>query len=671
MKFLYIDFEFRGVSERNLDLVCMAAIARDDGKEVYRRNFWLFKRPAEQRQAVSFIRRLVDSGYVLVSYVMEAEARSILSMAGGEALLDKAKDIDLYLEYRCLLNHNKTLAYGEQYIDGKVVRTSPPPSKYDRVEPEEGEGDAHHKPSYSLAAALFKLANVKIDSAEKDEVRNLIIHGTSEDIQAAADRIQRYCMSDVEHLPALTRATLKQFHDKGISVTDWLSHAFSRGDYAVRTAQMLRLGYPVNMEKIGKFEKNVHNILAEAAKECIDLFPDKATPPFVFDRKFQRYSAVESAIRAWVEKQGKPKWRTTGSGKLSLSKDAFNDWYDSQSDGFAGAYCRYLKTKQSLNGFMPSNAKGKKRFSDFVGSDNRVRPFFGIYGSQSARSQPGAVGFIPLKSHWMRNFIEAGSGRALAGADFASQEFLISAIISQDKAMMSAYASGDVYLTFAKQAGLAPATATKESHKKVRDMAKALVLGISYDMSAAGLAPRLSSVTGEYFSKETAEGLIKKFFDAYPKFAIWKERTLREYESRRRLMLPDGWTMWGDNDNKRSVGNFPIQGHGSVIMREAVKTCQDIGLDVIFTLHDAIYIEFDSYETGQVVLLRDAMELAFDNVMKRYGHTIPIRIEGEVWSKDYAERMPDKLVEGFNFMTEYVDGKGKAELERFRKYWDD
>ena len=78
---------------------------------------------------------------------------------------------------------------------------------------------------------------------------------------------------------------------------------------------------------------------------------------------------------------------------------------------------------------------------------------------------------------------------ALAYVDFSSQEMGIAAALSGDPALLEAYRSGDVYLSFAKQAGLAPADATKASHGEVRDRCKAVVLGTLYGMGAGDPGP--------------------------------------------------------------------------------------------------------------------------------------------------------------------------------------
>lgn len=692
LKFAFIDFEFNGMRERSLRLVSMSATLTEDAVVRRRDDFWLYDYGEEYKRLQNYLKDLISKDFILVAYALEAEARSLLTLFSNDrAVLEGFRGVDLYLEYRNLLNHNYAFQYGEQYIDGRIITTTPPPPKFDRVESMD-EDELHHKPSYSLAAASFKLLRKKIDTDEKDAVRKMIylapegceINGP-EHTQLLLEnktRIMEYNRADVALLPQL----LSKFHDyhrlKMISTEKFMGSALKRGEFAIATAKMTELGYPVNMEKIKKFMGNVKEILNSATEEVMDNPPQswvhQETPWAAFrkDKKTQAWICNTKIIEAWVDEQIKTgkvgRWRQTDGGKKgvkknSISKDAFGDWFDTTSEGFPGAYCRFLKTKQSLNGFVSGNGK-RGVFTDFVGKDSRARPNFGIYGSQASRSQPGAVGFIPLKAHWMRNFIESAPGRAMAGIDYSSEEFLIAAIISQDFKMMEAYASGDPYLAFGKDAKLLPPDATKKSHALQREMLKATVLGVSYDMTANGLAPRISRVIKKPFSVDDAQKLITKFYDTYGHYADWKQEIIREYRNEGFIQLSDGWTMWGDNDNLRSVGNCPIQGEGAVIMREAVSLGQARDLDIVFTLHDALYEEYPSFETGYISVLMDCMESAFEKVMSKFGKTVPIRLEGESWSRDYLDKKPEPL-QGVTFLHEYSDAKGEADLARYRKFF--
>lgn len=665
-KTVYLDFEFHSPKQYDFQLVSVASIT-SDGDE---RSYWLHVGGKEESDARDYYQSLIDKNYVFVAYVMEAEARSLLRLGCD---LTRIKTIDLYLEYRNLLNHNHELQYGRQLIDGRVRSTTPPPPKWERIENEDNT-DSHHKPEYSLAAATYKLLGVEIDTKRKDRVRDIIIEADYDEIERHKDEILTYNLSDIAYLKPMLSKVHALNTSYGIDYKLWLKSSLLRGEYAVSTAKMSDLGYPVNVNKIKKFIANSRDILNTSIEECIHAAqndePTLSFTPFCWNPKTATYVMAKTAIIKWITSLNYPYWRKTEGGQCSASKDAFADWFDSRSDGFAGAFCRYLKVKQSMNGFLPQKrgktSGTKNDFWRFVGDDGRVRPFFGIYGSQSSRSQPAATGFIPLKSHWMRNFIEAPEGSALCGIDYSSQEFLISAILSQDKKMMEAYESGDVYLAFGKSAKLIPESGTKVTHKSMRDVCKALVLGISYDMTAKGLAPRLSREAKETITEDTAQRYIDIFYETYPDFAEWKSDVQKEYREMEYLMLPDGWTMWGDNDNFRSVGNFPVQGHGAVIMREAVKLMQKSGIDVVFTLHDAIYFEYPAGRFGYVKKSMELMSKAFSNVLSRYGKIVPIRMEGETWSKNYTEERT--ILKTIKVMNEYVDEKGAKDLAKYKKY---
>jgi DNA polymerase I len=667
-RFCYLDMEFSNVQERDLSLVSCSALFRKEGQDIADRTIWLYEDEDNKETLRRILRQAIEKEYIFVAYVVEAEMRSLLTLFKDEpSVLKDIKFIDLYLEYRNLLNHNHKYEYGEQLIDGKIVKTTPPKNKWDRIEFDPSnpayleQEEKHHDPSYSLAACTFKLLGTQIDTEEKDRVRSIIIRHDPSELLTAKDQILQYNNSDIRHLPRL----LTRFWECSGS-PDWVKHALSRGEYAARTARMIRHGYPINREKVNLFTQNVEHILSAAVDDCLEYSAEVES--FRWDKRKGAYVKNEKSIREWVEKQGKTSWRKTDGKKLSLSKDAFRDWYDYDSPGFAGAYCRYLKVRQSLNGFPPPSSDSKKgRFINFIGADNRVRPNFGIYSSQSSRSQPGATGYLWLKAKWMQNFLEAPKGYALASADFASQEFLVAAIISQDAEMIAAYESGDPYLAFGKLAGLIPQDGTKESHRQMREVCKTCVLGMSYLMSKKGLAPRLTQAMGEEVSEDRAEEFIEMFDDAFSDYAAWRREIIEEYDDSGKLMLSDGWTMWGDNDNFRSVANFPVQGQGAVIMRHAVKLLQEHRINVIATVHDSIVIEYKVENTDIVLpLFRKLMVRAFDDIMIKFGKTAPIRVDGEAWSQDYV----NESKHGFKLTKEFIHEKATADYERYKKYFD-
>ena len=63
--------------------------------------------------------------------------------------------------------------------------------------------------------------------------------------------------------------------------------------------------------------------------------------------------------------------------------------------------------------------------------------------------------------------------------------------------MAEDYASGDVYLAFAKANRLVPPDATKETHADFREVCKAIVLGIGYGMGPETMAFKAGISKGE------------------------------------------------------------------------------------------------------------------------------------------------------------------------------
>lgn len=331
---------------------------------------------------------------------------------------------------------------------------------------------------------------------------------------------------------------------------------------------------------------------------------------------------------------------------------------------------RYLKLKQNLNGFVPG---GKKSFWDAVGPDKRVRPYFNIYGSLSGRSQPGSTSFLFLKPAWMRSLCMPEKGKAIVSIDYGSEEYLISALVSGDYAMVEAYESGDVYLDFAKRAGLAPKNATKQTHKKERDMAKPIVLSMSYLQTAKGLASKLSNDLNREVTEEEAKDYIDAFYEAYPDLKKWQADIQKQYLKEKHLRLKCGWTLWGDSDNFRSYVNFNIQGLGGSIMRKAVEFADEAGLKVILTLHDAIFIEIDSDDYGAIDTLRDCMLRGFIHYFDDKKSASTIKMDPHVWSPDYPEEDGEIVTpKGWKVFRSqrYIDDRSVSEYESFKKYFE-
>jgi DNA polymerase-1 len=621
------------------------------GKQAY----WIDNNPSVLSKLIEDIKHFQQEKYIFVSYNVESEARSMLSI-GLDPL--KSKWIDLYLEYIMFSNHNNDIAKGDQLINGKI-----------RKLPRQG----FEKGSKSLSSAIYKLLGVKIDTDHKNQMRDLILSNPKTFSKDEIEAITEYCVSDIIYLGGVLAEIYSLVNRYVPEKHSYMKEAFWRAEYGIRTAMMVRHGYPVNVEWLTNLTENIPVLLRTCIEDINSQFEIK---PFKFDKRRVTYTMDTKVIRKWIDQSGHKGWEKTETGMHSLSLDAFKKFYNYSHDyprnNFGAQILRYLTLSQQLRGFSePSGAK-KNTFWDYLGSDNMVRPYMNIYGAQSSRSQPSSTSFLFLKTGFMRSLCVAPKGYAVGAIDYSSQEFLLSAVCSNDKKMIEAYASGDVYLAYAKGIGMVPKEGTKETHGKERDLCKATVLGLSYMMSEFGLSYDLSEKLGHYVSPDDAKELVQSFYDLYSTFSEWREKTIQDYYTRKYIKLPDGFYMWGDNPNFRSVGNVPLQGFGACIMRKAVQLAQDAGLNVIFTLHDALYIMFKSDDLEAMDTLKRCMFEAFIfyfNERTKENAKL-IRMDGKVWSLDYED---GEMITKGNFKVEsqkfFVDKRSKKQYDQFSKYF--
>ena len=132
--------------------------------------------------------------------------------------------------------------------------------------------------------------------------------------------------------------------------------------------------------------------------------------------------------------------------------------------------------------------------------------------------------------------------------------------------------------------------------------------------------------------------------------------------------------MWGDNNNWRSVGNFPIQGMGSVIMRKSDLLAYERGLYVPFTLHDALYIECGRDSLDAIDVLAECMDEGFRSCFPDdIRHRANVRLDCNIWSPHYEDVEETVFTPAGREVKKqkiYVDGRSKEEYETFKEYFN-
>lgn len=700
---VYLDFEFNGVKE---ELVNLVSCVTHDLRTKKTTKWWLHNSPKAQADLAKHLTKY----QAIIGYACVAEARSFLSLN-----LDPLsfRWVDLFLEYRMLTNHNDRLQWGEQLVDGKVRRFSKPLPKWSRSEE---DGKNGFKATHSLAEATFKLTGEIRDTKEKDETRDLIISAPEKFTPQERERILDYNADDVEHLPIIWKRVKEEFvefagGEEHADLQSYYHEAMLRGRYSAHTAIMESRGYPINVEATRNFSRQIPSIIGELQRDINSQFPPRSIPKrvvrkrkdkatgetksiielvpqklrvFAFNKKSSNYTWSQAYARDWLEQNvDTSKWMRTDEskkfpdGQLSLSLEAFERQFQFKHEyprmNFGAQMVRFLKLKQSLYGFSESGGN-RKSFWDSVGSDGRVRPYMNIYGAQSSRSQPAATGFMFLKPAWMRTLVEPAKDKYIASVDYGQQEFFISGLETGDKTMLAAYLSGDPYMFGAKLAGAIPQDGTREEYKFERNLFKNTYLGILFGMTRYGLSSKLTGDMGREFTEEEAQEQIDIFEETFPTYMEWKRDLLETYQEGNGIKLACGWCLGPDNDNPRSVLNVPIQGMGAAMMRKAVDLAVERGCKIIFTLHDALYIEEKVGEEHKIGILMDSMRDAFQFYYKdtEFFETAgQIKMDPYAWSPSFKRDSEIKVGKyTIPVSDKYVDERATSELERFSKYFE-
>ena len=448
---------------------------------------------------------------------------------------------------------------------------------------------------YGLLGGLAWFGLDGIDAAEKDTMRDLALRGgpwTADERTALLD----YCEQDVDALGRLLQAMLP--------VLD-VDRALLRGRYMAAAARMETVGVPIDTEAHSTL--NHRDRIQERLVERID--EDYG----VFERghfRGQRFAAFLAANDL--------PWPRLPSGNLALDDDTFREMARSYPQI---APLRELRVSLS-----------KLRLADLaVGRDGRNRCLLSAFRARTGRNQPSNSRFIFGPAVWLRSLIKPEPGYGLAYVDWSQQEFGIAAALAGDQNMMTAYESGDPYLSFAKQARAVPESATKHSHPAIREQFKACALAVQYGMGDESLDQRIGQPRSE------ARELLKLHHETYRTFWRWSDAAVDYAHLHGHLYTTFGWTLHlGPRVNARSLRNFPMQSNGAEMLRLACCLATERGVRVCAPGHDALLIEAPL----------DTVDDAVRTVQRQMAEASRIVLDGFPLRSDaYLIRYPDRFTD--------------------------
>jgi DNA polymerase I len=214
---------------------------------------------------------------------------------------------------------------------------------------------------------------------------------------------------------------------------------------------------------------------------------------------------------------------------------------------------------------------------------------------------------IPIRTaegRRVREAFVAPPGHVIASADYSQIELRIMAHISEDEALVRAFAQGmDVHrATAAEVFGVTPEQVSSEQ----RRYAKVINFGLIYGMSAFGLARSLS------IDNTAAKNYIERYFQRYPGVKRYMDETRESAREKgyvetvfgRRLYLPEIRSPNGPRRSgaERQAINAPMQGTAADLIKlSMVKVQQTLdaqgrGTKMIMQVHDELVFEVPDAE---------------------------------------------------------------------------
>jgi hypothetical protein len=447
-----------------------------------------------------------------------------------------------------------------------------------------------------LLGALAYYGLEGIAAAQKDSMRGLALRGgpyARDERQA----LLNYCQSDVDALAKLLPVMLPRID---------LPRALIRGRYMLAAARMESTGTPIDTEALGQLRASWTRI-QDRLIERID-----GGRGIYKGRTFKRDRFADWLARENIS------WPRLPSGALDLCDDTFHE--------MARAYPKVATIRELRQALAKLRLEGLA-----VGADGRNKCSLLAFTSRTGRNQPSNSRFIFGPSAWLRSLIRPEPGRALAYVDYEQQEFGIAAALSGDTTMQSAYRSADPYLTFARQAGAVPPSATVKTHQAERERFKVLSLGVQYGMKPESLARRLG------VSPARGRELYELHRQTYPRYWQWSNAVEMTAMLHGKLSAAFGWPVHvGPEANPRSLRNFPLQANGAEMLRLACIRATENGIAVCAPIHDALLVEGTIEDIDTVVqATQDAMTRAAEKVLAGF----PLRTDAKVvrWPDRYQD----------------------------------
>ncbi len=421
------------------------------------------------------------------------------------------------------------------------------------------------KQGYGLVDTALRYGITGVmDKNKKDYWRDTVINNYPNYSDEDKTGIIDYCLEDVlltEKLFLKQSAALEKLDSNFKRV---LQQALFHGRSMAITAQIEANGIPLNNDLYNDLDKYYDDVRRQEIDELQKVFDVYELGKFNH-KKFEAALAKENLLNRW------PK---SAAGRLKTDDRTIYRFQEVNEKIMQFRNSKFIIESRTLKGFN-------------VGKDGRSRAPLNLFGQITGRTNVSTA-INPFGApRRMRTIIGTDKEHILVYADWKSQEAVIQAYLSQDQEMIKAISSGDIYLHTAKKVGAVPAAAKRKDYEKERELYKQSFLAIGYGQTAYGLKDKLG------ISLPKATFIHAQIIKTYNVFQEWTKQITAKAMQRGYFLTKYGWKYWlSDREvqNPRRLLNWPIQSHGSEILRRAMIDLDEEGFEISMIVHDAVLI---------------------------------------------------------------------------------
>ena len=421
------------------------------------------------------------------------------------------------------------------------------------------------KQGYGLVDTALRYGITGVmDKNKKDYWRDTVINNYPNYSDEDKTGIIDYCLEDVlltEKLFLKQSAALERLDSNFKRV---LQQALFHGRSMAITAQIEANGIPLNNDLYNDLDKYYDDVRRQEIEELQKVFDVYELGKFNH-KKFEAALAKENLLNRW------PK---SAAGRLKTDDRTIYRFQEVNEKIMQFRNSKFIIESRTLKGFN-------------VGKDGRSRAPLNLFGQITGRTNVSTA-INPFGApRRMRTIIGTDKEHILVYADWKSQEAVIQAYLSQDQEMIKAISSGDIYLHTAKKVGAVPAAAKRKDYEKERELYKQSFLAIGYGQTAYGLKDKLG------ISLPKATFIHAQIIKTYNVFQEWTKQITAKAMQRGYFLTKYGWKYWlSDREvqNPRRLLNWPIQSHGSEILRRAMIDLDEEGFEISMIVHDAVLI---------------------------------------------------------------------------------